>query len=641
VANADPAHGAPFVRALAAAAVSPALRAVLCFDATPRSLLAIGRTFAELLRDADMIDVTRVVLGSSETNEDLWDAVTWSGSEAAAEFSPAPGLLGPSNPRVLKLVVIPDLPQLSLAATRACVMLLDAPVCHLERHGQSLRWTPAMAWLAGCPRELVGRVSPHLLDRFALRLQSPPERQTDRRVELLKALQSRRGLGDEDEFELRRNPSLPPARLRAARAAEPARLTSAARDALAQISVPLGAQGARRDIALGRLAVAVAKLRGAPQVSDEHVRDAAGLIGVRSAPQPSAVAAPAEIRQDAPVRSQPAPDATSQQTPTTADPDQTAALPAVESDELLEPDTTRRFDAAELRAGTDQAEDASPYPEDGAPNQRESEPLRLPPFARSQAAGRAGPAIGVQRSTNLDDLALTSTVVESLKWQRIRRSKRPDLAARTLIVSPDDLRSHRRAALSDQMLVLVLDFTSRNGWSWVDILLLFLRWAYTRRARVCLVSVGGSAAVNEIRATLLSARNLLDPRVESALAASAGQATPLAHGLELARLTLLRELYHRRPGVADAQLIVVTDGRGNVPLEASLRGEIIEAVAAGGVADSLAVAEKLAMLERAHCTVVDPEPAELSDLPAALARAMGAKLLPLSSVIAEPAVDVA
>ena len=641
MADAEAADGAPFVRALAAAAVSPALRSVLCFDASPRSLLAIGRVFAELLRDADTVDVRPVVLGSSETDEDLWDAVAWSGSSGAAVLSPAPGLLGPSDPGVLKLVVVPDLPQLSLAATRACVMLLDAPVCHLERHGQSLCWAPVMAWLAGCPRKLVGRVSPHLLDRFALRLQSPPERHGDRRAELLTALESPLGLGAEDELELRRSPSLPPARLRAARLSAPPRLTSAAGDALSEVSLQLGAQGARRDIALGRLAVAVAKLRGAPEVSEEHVGDAAALIGVRPAPRLFAPGAPEEIRHDdASAQSQPARDAPALQTSTAAEAGHAPTLQAVESDELLEPDTTRRFEGAELPAGGEGGEDASPYPEDEAPKQREPDPLRLPPFARSQAAGRTGPAIGVQRSTSIDDLALTSTVVESLKWQRIRRSARPDLAARTLILFPDDLRSYRRAAMSDQMLVLVLDFTAREGWSWVDALLPFLRWAYTRRARVSLVSVGGSAPGNEIRATLLSARNLLDPRLEAALAVSAERATPLAHGLELARLTLIRELYHRRPGVADAHVIVVTDGRGNVPLDASLRNEITPPVSGEGVTDALTVAEKLATLERARCTVVDPEPAELPDLPAALARAMGAKLLPLSSIFTERAADV-
>src|SRR5262249_47856053 len=50
------------------------------------------------------------------------------------------------------------------------VPLVGADVAHLERHGRSRVWSPNLFWLAACARTDMGQVSPHLLDRFALRI---------------------------------------------------------------------------------------------------------------------------------------------------------------------------------------------------------------------------------------------------------------------------------------------------------------------------------------------------------------------------------------------------------------------------------------------------------------------------------------
>lgn len=76
----------------------------------------------------------------------------------------------PQQANEIPLIIIPNLATLSLAAARACIMLVDANVVHLERHGQKVAWSPRYYWLAACHQEEVGSVSSHLLDRFALRL---------------------------------------------------------------------------------------------------------------------------------------------------------------------------------------------------------------------------------------------------------------------------------------------------------------------------------------------------------------------------------------------------------------------------------------------------------------------------------------
>ncbi|MFM5960678.1 MAG: hypothetical protein ACKOQ2_26585, partial [Dolichospermum sp.] len=80
------------------------------------------------------------------------------------------GLLGETeNTKEIRLVIIPDLTKLSLAAMRATVVLMGANVAHLERHGQTKSWQPNLCWLVGCSsqKEEIGKISPHLLDRFA------------------------------------------------------------------------------------------------------------------------------------------------------------------------------------------------------------------------------------------------------------------------------------------------------------------------------------------------------------------------------------------------------------------------------------------------------------------------------------------
>src|SRR5438309_2171120 len=67
---------------------------------------------------------------------------------------------------------------------------MGAEVAYLERHGQDISWAPNFCWLAGCDRSNVGQISPHLMDRFALRLSRPGNYSTDRVTSILSWLKS-------------------------------------------------------------------------------------------------------------------------------------------------------------------------------------------------------------------------------------------------------------------------------------------------------------------------------------------------------------------------------------------------------------------------------------------------------------------
>src|ERR671933_220920 len=151
-------------RGLACAASSQALRSILVFDIHPSVLRLAAAVFAQLLEVVTGHQVDQISLGPSEIDDDLWGSLSLSSEIGGLQVVRESGLLTrsleDSSPRV---VVIPDVTQLGLAAARACVTLMGADVAHLERHGQSELWVPNLFWLAGCASHNVGRVSPHFI----------------------------------------------------------------------------------------------------------------------------------------------------------------------------------------------------------------------------------------------------------------------------------------------------------------------------------------------------------------------------------------------------------------------------------------------------------------------------------------------
>src|ERR1700683_2184844 len=73
-------------------------------------------------------------------------------------------------PRGPRVPIIPALARASLPATQAVVILAGADTAVVDRHGQHVKWEPRTRWLAACKRADLGRLSPHLLDRFPVRI---------------------------------------------------------------------------------------------------------------------------------------------------------------------------------------------------------------------------------------------------------------------------------------------------------------------------------------------------------------------------------------------------------------------------------------------------------------------------------------
>jgi magnesium chelatase subunit D len=471
------------------------------FDTSPEAFRLAAQTTAQMLEVVTGHRVILVTLGTFEAEDDLWGSLGLCGESGEQPFQWKQGLLrAGQKDSQLRLVVIPDLTKLSLAAARACVVLMGADVAHLERHGQQAQWQPNLCWLAGCAISEVGMVSPHLLDRFALRLSERITKTTDRAAEILEWIDDQR-LGEETKPEPL--PTEISDRLKKALQFHPT-ITA---QAIARILdyTPMPEVYPRREIALARLSLANARLEGGAEMTAEHVDAAAQMIGLK--PVAKRTEEPANLTSE-PVTPQPdlpkPTDATPILAPSLLDQPEPSTVrePVYESDEPEPLSTTRLMVDSAL---------INPYPEDEAPVEREAASLRLPPrWFRTSAAAR-GSIIGVEKATTLQDLALVRTLLEAAKFQPIRQQSTPN-GQRRLVLSPTDLHCYRRAPVAEQMLMLVLDHTCLRDCNWQEELLPYLSWAYVERASVCLIQVGASDARHELRAERVMAQSILVPQ---------------------------------------------------------------------------------------------------------------------------------
>ncbi|MFJ4484245.1 magnesium chelatase [Streptomyces longwoodensis] len=581
------------VLALTCAAVDGALSGVLLFDLEPRLVDPVARLFARILAGPAGPAAPWVMLGTTSRDEDLWTRARISRADGGITFRTEPGPLieGDRRPGPPPLVVVPDLVRLSVSGMRAAVQLLGADVAVVEHTGLSHTARPRARWLVGCSSAEAGRLSPHLLDRFALRLpvaglRLPPDERLRATVDTWSAAPRRTGS------------------------------VTVTDEAVARVGELLGHDpSVRRELALARLARAVAAVQGERAAGPRHCDTAAHLIGLplpdppRPTTEPEARSpgvAPPPLRSDSPPR------------------DRLTAPAATGGDEqgpghprqrLLATEPAEPIGDAPSRVPLD-----TPFPEDEAEVLRDFAPLRSPWQRTAGPASTRGAVVGTRRAGDLRDFAYVRTVQEAALHQRVRGTER-------FTVSAVDLHSHVRSGTPERMLVLLLDHTCRDDdWDWQLPLAPFLQWAYTERAAVQTIEVGDAHGVDELRARSSPARNVLDRRVSDALRRQAGRATPLAHGLEEAVRVLQRAFRQHGSGLAEAWVVVVTDGRGNVPLHVSHTGRLQDQeVGATGVTDALDMARWIAAMDRTrvHTVVVDPGSNAYGHLPGRLADALG------------------
>ncbi len=620
------------VEALACLALEPGLGGAILFDLAPDLLPPLARWLGAV-RAAQTGRGTagrgtvrpRVVwLTAGTTDDELWSSTRLAGRDGELAFARETGPLVESDPAAPPTVVAgTNLARLSLPALRAAVQVVNADAAAMERNGASARWRPRAAWLVACPGDEVGRVSAHVLDRFALRVHAGrlPRTEGGHAGGTL-ADPYGAAAGQAEPWWLP-----PPSSLRLTAPPDALRVTGAATTRAVEL-VDGRAPGMRRELGLVRIARALAAMDGQPVVDRSDVDRAAELIGLRPP-----VAAPA--RRPRPGRSfvsRWVEDAAARAEPRPAPP----GAPSPYPEPVLAGDEPEPM-AAVAVPDPDGAAPEPPYPEDEVSAQREAAPLRTPWQRRSAARAARGVIVGMARARDLVDLSITGTMLEAAKFQVARRQGRPTHAnGARLIISPADLRCHRRAPEPARLLMLVLDHTCRGDWDWLPALAPYVRWGYAARAAVCVVEAGARDARHELRAQLYSTASLRDRRVAASLARPPGRATPLAHALELAAQELRRRVQHGRAAIEQAWLVVVSDGRGNVPLAASVAGEVQPPVGRAGIDDALAAGAEIRQFARVAAVVISPGGGPYRHLAFDLAEAMGGTAVTGRSYEAEP-----
>jgi magnesium chelatase subunit D len=608
-------------RLLECAALTPGLRSVLVYGADPRFVEFVGSWLKQLLRVTMRRDLDSVYLHYADDDEDLWGRHIPGLWEDRLRIQWQRGTLVASV-GVDRLVLIPELPRLGLSAMRAAVSLIGADVAHLEREGLSVAWKPALCWVAGCAVEDLGKVSPHLLDRFALRLELSSQSEATKMEWLRLAVNTREEVRSTT---LRR---LPLRRARhLLRAATHFPDTRGSWVTGITEYLPEGGEGAgmRRAITLARVAVAEARLDLANRVTATHLERAAVLLGIAGSGHGQADLSTPLANLAHPKDQEPG-----KASPGHYDPELSDFAPSAERSH------------SELWArSSETAAEGVLYPpagfvfrEDKIAPERELDTLRPPLRAMAGIRVARGPVVGSGPARGLFELAISSTLLHAARYQPIRRRNQRAGPAEWLLL-PEDLRAYRRAPVADRLLVMVLDHTSLKGLAWHDAVQPHLHWAYVGRATICVVSVGTDR--DAYRAERLIVRNLLAPQLSSAFVERPGSSTPLAHGLELAQQTLRHALQHGRGTVRDARLIVLTDGRGNVPLAAAAQGQIVASVGSQGLDDALTVARSIGRTKDLRSFVLAPTLRHLTDLPGRFAAALGATLVSVANVREEGA----
>ena len=636
------------MKSLCCVALNRGLRSILLFDISPVDLQQVAGVLISLLKAVTECKIVPIKLGTFESEDDLWGQIGLWGELENQAFKWQSGLLGKTeNDQEIRLVIIPDLTKLSLPAMRACVVLMEADVVHLERHGQNLYWQPNLCWLVGCSsqQEEIGKISPHLLDRFAIRLNGKINNNTDRVSQIKQLLNDERleqkSLFKEREIEPELQQWLKQVSI------SPPKMTSEALKKILDYTSPSTVYH-RRELSLARFSSTFAQLEAEEQVTVAHVDRVAKMIGLKlkqkignsNNQNINIIPIPGIDSPENELKSEPSLELEDKlkQNSGDNDPKKEKELP------IYKGDKPQSFPDISL-PNIEPLE--NPYIEDIAPLEREMASLKFPTRRFKSKAIARGTIIGVERSSTVQDLAIVRTLLEAAKFQNIRQNNHLNghlHSHRKLKILPIDIYRHRRAPIAEQMLMVLIDYTCLESCQWEEQLFPYISWAYTQRASIGIMQVGiatDSAILKEeelkfninaeeLRAKKISAQNVLVPSINIALdleKTKKGQATPLAHGFDLTLQTLRHALQHGRNTIQKAVLVVISDGRGNVPLEASHLGKIQLPVGRKGFEDALEIAQKIGNLDNVDAVFFNPQRKQYPDLPLLLAQALGAKVV--------------
>ncbi len=445
-----------------------------------------------------------------------------------------PGILAEANRNVLYV------DEVNLLDDYLVDVLLDSAAMGenvVEREGVSVRH-PAQFILVGTMNPEEGDLRPQLLDRFDLVVDVDASDNVTERVRIAE----RREAFDADPEEFRQAYADEQERLRErirdARERLPA--VSIDEDLLADVSyqaVRQRAHGMRADVAVNRIARAIAALEGAEEVTPAHAREAQYFAfphRVEGVPEmdfgQGVLGSEAEGDVDG--------DDDDQETEGEQDMDGVAGgMPIAEGEESYPVDRT-----------------AIEPPKDRTMRERLA---RRTPSTVDVKTGRYVRSRNVEA---VDDVAIDSTIRAAAPHQRERQRGGGD--ARGIVVEPRDLRQKVRQRTAQALVVFVVDASGSvmSGRQMMETkrgILSLIEDAYRARDRVAVVVFRGESAFTLVEPT----RNLQAAR-RSVANLTVGGNTPLAHGLVEAYRLVTRE--KRRDEDLYPLVVLFSDGQTNV-----------------------------------------------------------------------------
>jgi len=648
-----------FIEALVGAATEEGLRSIMVFDAPFSTLSAASHLLQNILK-ALRFQSEIVTIGPTANDDNLWGKMELFPVEPGSENPIArwrDGILV-SKKDSIKIIITPDLASQTLDTARAGIQLLDAPFLCIERHGYIKRQQPNIIWLAACKRSDVGRISSHLLDRFALRLNNPKPEYLNRTNKIkarinklldrinLSTNSSKSDISDHTkkisdwvkqsqlpltllENEVEYEVDLPKEiekQLNKSSKSFPEISNDAIERTYAYLET-IPNLGMRRELALLRLARSYARLLGDESATAKHIDLASNTIGLSIREQFAARQSSQEQQDEFQKKQQDASDL--------------KPLPEIyrSLDNRVEGGSISEDVFAShppVLVGSNTAiprplpED--PYPELNTPIEHDGSPLRFP-YQPHHISSFYGQVIGTQKANNLNDISVVSTIIEAAKFQIIRRQKQPKKQG--IILHPNDLRTYRRAFLPSKLFALLIDYTCLDNTAWQDALLPYLQWSYVEKTPVCLVTVGARSAHDELQAEVQFSKTILSQSIARTLELSPGRATPLAHGLELIRLHLEKNIQKTHKSTFSALVVIVTDGRGNIPILASKTLKIEYPVQSKGINDALNIAQSFGHLKGISTVLLYPERSQYSQIPINLASKLSARMEKLPVKVSE------
>ena len=531
-----------------------------------------------------------------------------------------PGLLAAANRGILYV------DEVNLLNDHLVDVLLDAAamgVNYVEREGVSVQH-PAQFLLVGTMNPEEGDLRPQLLDRFALAVEVEGIRAPSDRAEVV-----RRRIAFEAD------PQGFAARLADAEAAERARILAARAllpevrldermlGLITQLCCDFEVDGLRADIVMYKTALTLAAYAGRRTVTEADVRDAAELALLhRRRRQPFEQPALDRERLDERIQDYmdrtdgDAGEASNDGEPSPAGMDDTDGADSAAGsshDQVFAP-----------AHGTTPPRLAAPAPRRTAATRgRRSKAIVLPWHTPVDAVGPYVRSL-VPRQPRPRDWALDATLRAAAPHQRSRRGSRVDAEQSAVLLERHDLRQKVRETRLSNLILFVVDasgsMAARDRMAAAKgAVLSLLVDAYRKRDQVGLVAFRGRGA--ELLLPPTSSVDLAEVRLREM---PTGGRTPLAHGLDLARQTVERHL-RGRPGTLPL-LVIVSDGRANVPLVPTQRDCLAEIQALGADLQRRQIAS----------VVIDSEAGPLQlGMAAEAAAALGARYLRLDDLDAE------